>query len=86
MAVHRALFVPPLLGLLMKESNWIFGVGAGAFRRGRDRSEPPKERGDKGGTPGGWITTVPFSLLPGLPRVGDYCLYEQGGWRESSAC
>lgn len=28
-AVHRALFVPLLLGLLMKESNWIFlGVGA----------------------------------------------------------
>lgn len=29
MAVHKALFVPLLLGLLMKESNWIFGLMLG---------------------------------------------------------
>lgn len=78
--MHRALFVPLLLGLLMKESNWIFWVGAGAFRRGRGWSKPPEERGGEGDKPAGWITTVPFSLLLSLPKVGDYCLYEQGGW------
>lgn len=82
-AVHRALFVRPLLGLLMKESNWIFWVGAVSFRRGRGRAEPPEERGDEGDKPAGWITTVPFSLLLSLPKVGDYCVHEQGGWWES---
>lgn len=73
-AVHRAVFVPLLLGLLMMESNWIFWVGAGAFRRGRGRAETPEERQDEGGKPAGWITNVPFSLPLCLPKVEDYCL------------
>lgn len=82
-AVHRALFVRVLLGLLMKECNWIFWVGAVAFSRGRCRSEPPEEWLDGGDKPVGWITTVPFSPLLCLPKVGDYGLYEQKGWRGS---
>lgn len=49
-------------------------------RRRGPGAEPPDERGDEGDKPEGWITTVPFSLLLCLPKVGDYCLYEQGGW------
>lgn len=34
MAVHKALFVPLLLGLLMKESNWIFELVLGRAGEG----------------------------------------------------
>lgn len=48
-AVHRALFVPLLLGLLMKESNWIFGLVLG--RSGEGGAGPnPLKRGEKRGT------------------------------------
>ena len=69
--------VPPMPGVLMKESNWISWAGAGAFRSGRGRPRPPEGRGDEGDRPAGWITTVPLPLPLCLPKVGDYGLHVQ---------